>query len=41
MEYSQNQTIPNNVAIVRNNTVDFMRNSGYNVLDELQWRCSI
>ena len=33
-------TVPNNVNIVRNNTVDFIRNGGYNVLDEVQWRCS-
>ena len=39
-EYLQNETIPNNVVIVRNNIVDFIRNSGYNILDELQWRCS-
>ena len=33
-------TVPNNADIIRNNTVDFIRNSGYNVLDEVQWRCS-
>jgi len=33
-------TIPNNADIIRNNIVDFVQQYGYNILDELQWRCS-
>ncbi len=32
--------LPNNGGIVRNNVVDFVRNRGYNVLEEEKGRCS-